>query len=388
MFLSLVALRSLATLLLPAGLARRSLLATQCVLIPALFVALLLMPSLAPLTRPVLETQSPAAFAWPPLWFLGLNDVLVGRDEPVLRELACTAWIAVAGVFLLGCAAYLVAFHRDVVRFRGGMPSPRPTGVWRGGARALMLLVVRDPLARATCAFTLATLTRSPRHRLPLVAYLGGGLALACGSVAAVLGGSGEAMVALTPVTLAVQFNLLFFLLAGVRSVADLPAELRAVWLFRCRAADALSRYLAGTRSAVFLFGVLPLLLLLAPAHALLWGWYPAAVHAAWGVGFAAIVWAVLFRRFDRMPFACPAPPGRGRLTSRLWLHLAGYYVAVYLPAWAERVAIERPGLAVVSATLALGCLAQVAVREPSGPRADRVPSFDQPAGEIQQLGL
>jgi hypothetical protein len=75
-------------------------------------------------------------------------------------------------------------------------------------------------------------------------------------------------------------------------------------------------------------------------------------------------------------------------LTNRLWLYLVGYYVAVYLPAWVEPAAIRRPELAVAWVALAVVCGARLWVRQPARPRADRMPSFDQPAGEIQRLGL
>ncbi|RPJ57217.1 MAG: hypothetical protein EHM24_29675, partial [Acidobacteria bacterium] len=359
-FLALVALRGLATLTLPGAVARRALLGIQCVLIPVLFAALLLMPQLAMLTRPAIEGQSAAALACPPLWFLGINDVLVGRADPVLRDLARVGAVAVAGTALLACATYLLAFRRDLVRFRGPALAPRAGEKGRAWLRGVMPLMVSDPLARGSWAFTVATLTRSPQHRLHLVGYLGAGVALACGSLGAAYGRMDAAILDLTPVTLAVQFNLLFFLLAGVRVAATLPADLQAAWLFRFRASESLSRHLAGTRSAVFFLGVVPLLLLLLPAHAMLWGWYTAAVHAAWGFGFATVLWVVLFWRFDRLPFACAATPGRARLTNRLWLYLVGYYAVVYLPAWAESFLLGRRELAVAWAALALACGARL----------------------------
>ena len=388
-FFSMVAARGLVSLVLPVRIARAVLLGAQCVLIPAFFGILLLLPLLAMLTRPAIEGGSPWALAVPPLWFLGVNDVLVGRGEPLLAELAAQA-IGGAGVAaLLAGGTYLIAFRRDLARFRAPVPASsasRTLSLRLHGGRPLLVF---DPLARASWDFTIATLTRSPRHRLHLLGYLGAGLALACATVAAAYGGRPDPqMFEPTPVALAVQFNLLFFLLLGVRLVANVPADLRAAWLFRFRASEALSRHLAGSRSAIFVCGVAPLLVLLAPVHAWLWGWYPAAVHAAWGLAFAWLLWTVLFRGYDRLPFTSAAKPGGARLTNRLWLYLVGYYVAVYLPAWVEPLALTRPVLAPVWAALTVVCAAQLRVPEPAASRADRMPSFDQPAGEIQQLGL
>ena len=389
-FLALVSLRALACLVLPASLARRALLAVQCVFIPALFALLLVLPLLAMMTRPAIEAGSRAALAWPPLWFLGINDVLVGHDLPMLRELARLGVVALAATAALACATYLLAFRRDLERFKDRPPD----GLSRtGGAGATLLrttiaVLVADPLARASCAFTVITLVRSPRHRLYLVGYLGAGFALACASVAASYGRVQPAMLDLTPIALAVQFNLLFFLLVGVRIAATIPADLQAAWLFRFLATSALSRHLAGTRCAVVAFGVVPMLLLLAPVHALLWGWYAAAVHGAWGLGFALAMWTVLFWEFDTLPFACAATPGGSRLTNRLWLYITGYLLAVYAPAHLERALITRPELAMAWAALAVSCAATLVVRRPSRVRRDRLPNFEEPSGEVQQLGL
>ena len=376
-FLTLVSLRSLASLTLPAALARRALLGLQCVLIPALFTALLLMPLLATLTRPAIEAGSPAVFACPPLWFLGVNDAIVGRGDPLLRELATSGVAAVAAATVLACAAYLLAFRRDLLRFRSRATASRGGGVGQVLVRLVMRLLVADPLARATFAFTVSTLARSAQHRLYLVGSLGAGLALACVSVAGAHGRVDAAMLHLAPATLAVQFHLLFFLLVGVRLAAGLPADLPAAWLFRFRASEAMSRYLAGTRSAVFAFGVLPLLLLLAPAHALLWGWHAAAVHFAWGLGHALALWALLFRRCERLPFTCTAAPGRARLSNRLWLYVGWYLVAVHLPAVLERNLTGNPELAVAWLMVAAAGASRLVVRRPSHVSSDRMPAFD-----------
>ena len=388
-FLALASLRNLVSLVLPASLTRGVLAAVQGLLIPLLFAVLLMMPLLAMMTRPALDAGSRAVLAWPPPWFLGVNDVLIGRDVPLIRDLAHAGVVALGAAVLAASVTYLLGFRRQLARFEDRAPDRFARG---GGLGALFdraaALLVRDPLARASCAFTALTLTRSPGHRLYLVGYLGAGVAIACASLAGDAGGRGWDALGLAMFPLAVQFNLVFFLVVGVRLAAGVPVDLRAAWLFRVLAAGAQSRYLAGMRSAVLGFGVVPLLLLLAPAHVLLWGWQAAAVHLVWGLAFAAVLWSILFRGFDRLPFASPARPGRTRLSNRFLFYVIAWWVAVYVPAAIESMLIARPGLGLVWGALAAACLATLFVPRRHRPRPDRVPDFDTPGGEVQLLRL
>lgn len=388
-FLALTSLRNLVSLALPPSLARGTLAALQGLLVPVLFAVLLMLPMLAMMTRPAIEAGSPTVLAWPPLWFLGINDVLIGRDAAVLGALARAGGLGLGAAGLVASASYLLAFRRGLARFddRAADRFARAGGLVAAFDRAAGVLV-RDPLSRASAAFTALTLVRSPRHRLYLVGYLGAGVALACASIPAGGGGVRIESFALGPIALGIQFNLVFFLLVGVRMAAGDPAELRAAWLFRVLASGALSRYLAGMRSAVLAFGVVPLLLLVAPAHVLLWGWYPAAVHFACGLAFAAALWAILFRGFDRLPFAAPARPGRARLSTRLLFYVMAWWTGIYVPAALEWALLPRAALAPMWSALAAACLASLVVPQRRRPRPDRLPDFDAPGGEIQVLGL
>jgi hypothetical protein len=388
-FLALVSLRGLVSLLLPPAAARRVLTALQCLLVPALLAVLLMMPVLAGRTRPTLDAGRAAASRWPPLWFLGVNEVLIGREVPVLEDLAAVGVTAFLAAVLAAGVTYLLAFRRDLGRLRDGGPASPSR---RARARAALVertgaVLVADPIARAGYAFTVLTLARSARHRLYLAAYLGVGFALACASMVANIPGLDRTTLALAAIPLAVQFNLLLFLVVGVRIAATEPVELRAAWLFRILATASLSRYLAGVRCAVFALGVVPLLVLLAPVHLLLWGWYVAAVHAVWGLAFALAAWTALFRGFDRLPFACAATPGRARLTTRFLFYVVAYLLAVYTPAAFEAALIERRGLAIGWAALAAACAILVVRRQPHS-REGRLPSFDVASGEVQRLGL
>lgn len=388
-FLVLTSLRSLVGLALPPSLARGTLATLQGLLIPALFAVLLTLPVLAMMTRPALEGGSRFVFAWPPVWFLGVNEVLIGRDLSVLSELARAGWLGLAGAALAASATYLLAFRRQLARFDDRAPDRFSRA---GGPVALLDrgagVFLRDPLARATGAFAGLTLLRSSRHRLYLAGYFGAGVAIACASVPAAGGGARLESFALGPMTLGLQFNLVFFLLVGVRMAASEPAELRAAWLFRVLASGAQSRYLAGMRSVVLAFAVVPLLLVVAPAHVLLWGWYPAAAHFACGLAFAVALWAVLFRGFDRLPFAAPARPGRARLSTRLIFYVMAWWTAIYATAAVESALLSRPALAPAWAVLALACLVSLVVPRRGRPRPDRLPDFDAPGGEVQLLGL
>jgi hypothetical protein len=391
-FLGLAALRGALLVALPGGTVRRLLPGLQFVLVLGCLALLLLIPLAVMLTRPAIEAVSPSIFFWPPLWFLGVYETLAGRHEPVFRALAARAVVACAAAALASGALYLLAFVRNVDRLRGHAPSRTSLGsqLLSAAVRRLGRLVARDSLARATFFFTAQTLTRSARHRLYMACFLGLGLAMAVVTVGAPIGRLGSEALdsGVTSIALAVQLNLVFFLLAGARAAAGIPAELKASWIFRLKAGATLQQYLDGTRNALFVLLVLPVLLLLAPLHAALWGWYAAVAHFACGFMLALGLIEALFLRFEKFPFASAYAPGRSLLSLRWPLYMGGYVFYVYVLAEIELVVIRHPELTlswVALLALAIGGLVAWRARRI---RNDRAPIFDGTTEDVQLLGL
>ena len=123
------------------------------------------------------------------------------------------------------------------------------------------------------------------------------------------------------------------------------PADLDAGWVFRFLATPARDRHVAGTRAAIFFLAVLPLLVILAPLHAWLWGWYTATVHFAFGVVAALGLLEIVFTDYARMPFVSAFTPGRAVLSPRFGLYLLDYFLFAYVTPGIEQFLIDRTAL-------------------------------------------
>lgn len=391
-FAALASIRNVLTLALPERTVRRLLPALQFALLLVLLTLLLMLPLLASGTRLAIAAASPVVYLSPAVWFLGLEEVLIGRPEPVFLALTRVAALAFATAIVLAGLAYLVSFVVHQRRFRSQAPvASRSTAAVRASVlRRLAALVAPDGLTRATFFFTAHTLARSARHRLCVAGHLGLGLACVAASIlAAHMGVSiNRSPLDLTSMAFAAQGNLIFFLLVGVRVAAGFPADLNAAWAFRMPVVPGLRRYQAGTRWAFVLLGVMPLLILLVPLHVALWGWYAALVHFAVGAVLALVLLDVLFRRSDRIPFVTAFAPARTVLSLRLPFYIVGYLIFVYIPPEIERVWIRNPHLLVAWAALFVLVVARFLSSQSSLLHHDsRMPAFDDEQ-EVQSLGL
>ena len=266
------------------------------------------------------------AGAWlPPVWFLGLYEVVWGFDPDVYRRLAGTAVTAFAATLSIAAVGYGIGFRRMVKRTLETPPdtSGRARALPRAAARLATAALARDPVARAVAAFAAASTVRSRRHRLIIAAYVGLGLAFVIGSFLSPFTGIAEDALA-EPLSapsvrlLSIPFVLSFFILAALRFMFAVPTEIRANWVFRITEVDDRSAYLTGARTALWMLGVAPVALVTCPIYLALWGPRLAFAHTVFWVLMAGMLTELLLCRFHKVPFACSYVPGKANV-KLLW---------------------------------------------------------------------
>jgi predicted permease len=391
-FLAISAFRTLAGILLPRRVAHGLLPVVQFGLVLALLALLLSWPMLAVRTRAGIAAESAWLFVIPPVWFLGLEEVLIGRTEPIFAALArvglSALTVSVVGAGIAQLLTVRLRWHRPATS--AGSPTSVVGRLITAFVERVAALVAEDDRARASFLFSARTLTRNPRHRLYLAVSMGLGAAVSCATLALAAGGFrfGREPLDITTTALAAQLNLIFFLVIGIRMSAGVPADLDAGWIFRFHVTPARERYLAGTRGAIFFLFVLPVLVCLAPLHAFLWGWYAAVVHFAFGVVAALTLLEVVFADYRKLPFVSAFTPGRAVLSLRLPLYILGYLVFVGLTPAAAWVLIERTGMAYTWLALFVVVVARLFASQSSRFHHDTMPVFEEQSGDVQLLGL
>jgi len=354
-FFGLVFIQLLMMAVLPDRLSRKAALAVRFTLAAGL-IFLLLSFAVAPaiLGRSFHDLESlkaagdPFMFRFPPLWFVGLYEVLLGTRDVIFEAEARTAGLAL----VLASAAFIgsgfLSYRRHVLRTLE-VPKGRPVFLrLREGWRKLVAgSVMRTPEERAVYGFFSETLRSSPKHRMTLVYYLAAGAA----GMLVLAAAYREAFRSLTPANgfLLVQPLLLAFtLVVALRALVDQPASLEANWVFRLTETPRVSRYASGLKKAIVLEFLLPLFLVVLGIHALLWDTGPALTHAAFGLIVSVLGVEAAFFRFRKVPFACSWVPGKLKLHFTAIPCLVGLLLSMMILAAVEKSVLADPLRAVV----------------------------------------
>jgi hypothetical protein len=312
-FFAVFALAGILMALLPAALFRRVSHAARFLL--AIILLALIASSF---TVPYLLTQVsvPAAHkiaSFPPVSFLGLaRTIWLQGADPVAAKISGAALSAVGVTMLIAFVAYALSFRRSFIR----IPEMADVGPLPRLRHSISLLaplhrtILRNAPQRACYHFVARTLLRSDGHLQILLGFAALGLVLSAETLS-----SAPSLHSLvngqTPSAefLSVPFILAYCVIVGIRFAFELPADLRANWIFRYWLDPGQQDARAIARRVLLLF-TLPWL---APAVffsvLFFWGWSAALLHATILIACTVLLVEVVLIRFRKIPFTCSYPP-------------------------------------------------------------------------------
>ena len=267
----------------------------------------------------------------PPMWFVGVYEVIMGFPHRSMPELAWRAVLATGGALALLVAMYPLAYRRIVsAAMTGSVISTRRSP----GSRVLQWLVRRAPLApdtRAATHFTFLTLARVARHKLIIATALGAALALTLPFMMRWAGATGVATVpGRSHITVPIAFVLIG--LAGLRMAFNVPSEPAAAWIFQTAVRPARIGLRAARIAAITAGGLIPAAVCMA---AYTWFWDP-WIGVSLTATLMALVWMIAemsLRSLDFVPFTRRYNPERSNLQARWPLFLlSGVILLQILP--------------------------------------------------------
>jgi hypothetical protein len=359
-FFFFVALQGILLNLLSFRMFRRVSTYVQLLSVLALLLMLLLFLDTSSLIHSVKNRQ--LLYFFPPMWFLGMYESMLGQPEP-LAGCSEIAIRALGGVLVVSALSYALSYKRHVKRSLESedVLDVIPTRVSAALCAFANRYIVASPLEQASFYFTGKTMVRSRKHWLYLAAYVGVGFALMLQALVGIFSRRGNPVLDVpTASLLSIPLILSFFVLSGMRVIFAIPTELKANWVFQLSEADGRKECLSGVRKAMFVFGVLPLFVALAPLYALLWGWPAALFHTFFDIALSLLLIELLLVKFHRIPFTCSYLPGKSNITAFWFIYWWGFATYAYSMASLEAWALQRPlrmagfyllGCAVVAAT-------------------------------------
>jgi len=281
------------------------------------------------------------AIYWaPPMWFLGLNEVISGTPFPAMSALAGRALTALGISGGLALVAFPIASARTISAAVEGNVTSYSRGLGAISAWLTRTLAF-TPQRRGALQFTMAALARTHQQRLILAVTIGVGVAMITPAAVMYFDGSNlntwyyhgwRRSPPLSLVSAPLLWN--FVVVLGLRAAMAFPSELPASWIF----AVAPSPMFVGrnaARSLLVLAGVVVPLTIAVPFWYSIWPWYyvtPTVIACT--LGMFTIVDGALWG-FVGIPCAKALDTQRSGLTSR-WpgLLVFLYFYASVFPSW------------------------------------------------------
>jgi hypothetical protein len=258
-----------------------------------------------PTTGALIAGESPLFYAVPPLWFFGIEQVILGHPTPYFVGLAQIAAAVAVVSLVIAAGSYMFLyqrFERVIAR-----PGSAPDNFSRQRPGLFSYVRGRQPITSAIAPFIRATLARSPLHQGVFVTIAACGVGLVLNSV---IGDSwttaglpgGESLIA---TAIWAPFALLFALNVASRAALVLPIELRANWTFRLTENDATRPdELGAVVRTLVLMGIVAPLAILFPLEWAVLG--PRAIQCTSIAGLSGLLLVELqMTEWRRIPFTC-----------------------------------------------------------------------------------
>jgi hypothetical protein len=406
-FGSIVMLREVLRALLAVRFSRISA-GLQALFIVALVTSFLLLPAI--LNRAGRPDRREARML-PPVWFVGLHEALAGelvaglppgalpesvarqedRAAARYRDIAASmrplAWravtaltaslsIAIAAFFWNSRQLPLPLVGNRAVRYRGpGLLT-----------RVVTLVLVRRPATQAGFFFTLQCVFRSGPHRVVMAGCTAVSIALSTVFLAAGSRAQADDLSSVPDYVLSTQTIALAVLLAGLRHVMRLPADIHANRLFRLAWVADSRHFLTGVRRGACVGIVLPAIVLLVPPYLYLLGPRLALMHALSGFLLGVALISLMTLRASQLPFVASYAPAHD-LNTVGPVVLIGGLIAVSVFSRIERFALaDIESAAIFWSFLAAAGFSQLAVGRNT--QLDLPSAFDAPAQGTTRLDL
>jgi TM2 domain-containing membrane protein YozV len=313
--------------LLPDSVFRRISIYVRVLVVILLLALLCSTFAVAPLLS-TLHAGASSFLRWlPPVWFLGLARMILGKADAAMAQMGIIGLWAVIAVSILAPLVYVLSYYRYFIR----IPETLDTTLQRRAPRILFpmrlmdLFVLRSAYDRATYRFAMKTLLRNDRHSLIFGGFAGLGIVIASQTLLSAVNQKPSA----TPsaALISVPFTLAYFLICGLRFVFDLPAELRANWVHRVILYPEQQAPADAARKVVLTF-VLPWILAVClPLYVYDWGWPVGTALTAVLISGCYLLADVLLRRFAKIPFACAYPAWKQSATVIVLFYVLGLWV-------------------------------------------------------------
>jgi hypothetical protein len=288
-------------------------------------------------------SHSPLRFL-PSAWFLGLCQLLRGRAHPALTQLAHLAIVALPSVCLVVLITYTLGYRRCFMRLAEFSDTPAGNLGMQASwiFNVLDRVIFRTPFQQAGYRFSLRTLFRNETHALAIGGSAGLALVLASRTLYSVLHGRDAGPFPSAEV-LSIPLIFGYCLLVAIRFGFDVPAYLRANWVFRFLLPNNSEESVTLARR-ILLCLTLPWIVFVAfPIYGQFWGWTLSLLHCSLVMLWFVLLTEVLIVGFRKLPFTCTYPPFQHSAVVLVMGYVFGFFLFTVITSQLELYAFSRP---------------------------------------------
>lgn len=315
-----------------------------------LIVALLVAMLSTSFAVPSMVTNLPGTWVrfLPPVWFLGLCQLIRGKASPSLAGLGVIALVSSALVVVAAVALYSLSYRTCFARIleTADVIPANETDHFSWAFKSLDRWILTSPFQRAGYRFVMRTLFRSEGHGVVLGGFFGLGIVTASQFLFTSFNGKTiDIGSAPSAELLAIPLVLSYCTILGVRFVFDIPIEMRANWIFRLWLDKNKHECIPLARKVMMTFAIPWVFGIALPLYAFFWGWRVGILQASVVTLWSLLLAEILLLRFRKVPFTCSYPPFRDSAVVLVLTCVLGFFVFVVLTSSLEHWALLSPFL-------------------------------------------
>lgn len=329
-FLAVAMVQGVLLLVLRAHRFKRVSMVLQSVLMVGFVSVFVWYPQLAANIQGWKEQYSNFVYYFPPIWFAGFYEQMVGNYDVVFKVHYYVAPIVVVGLMNLYLLTIPLGFRRFTFHASPDLIKNRVT-LWAILRRNFSRRFLRHPVEKAIFYFSLNTMGRSRKHKLQLAVMVALPLTFVVTHIVVkFLSGRPAYFMVPRPFLVAVPFIFYLFLIIGFRAIVIHPIAEHANWVFRLTEKKDPYFYMRGLKKVFLMICILPVSAAVFLFFVYCWGPVPAFLHTVFSAVTAWWVMELVFITYDKMPFASAYVPGKANIRGYWFWYAAAIGAYLY----------------------------------------------------------
>jgi len=299
----------------------------------SLFISVMVwFPNIYPLLESLRAKSSAFIFYFPPMWFVGLSEKMMGKNDLIFTVHLYLILIAFTVLFCF----YVLNLSRDYRNYLNLMPRKSITSPISKHfiflKKAFHSIFLKNPLERVIFYLTSKTLNRSKKHKNQLAVYIIIPFGITMIALLFLYYKNGVSFFKeINLYLISIPLIFIFFLTMGLRNVISHPVNITANWIFRFPKNYDERFFVKGLKKAFFFTAFIPFFILLFSFYLYIWGIRPAIYHSLFFTAIFLLLINVFFSNYSKIPFISRYVSGK--INNRLlWPFLMiGFLVYMYI---------------------------------------------------------